>query len=122
MIQTLLTIVFAAEDEIAGLAILLFIAPIALLFYLILPNIALYIITKKYKSKYRFISFLSYFGLLSLLIIVLFNLPTNLGGIQLELFRGSLYLLLSVPLTYPIGVWIIGLVSRRRNHNTALQN
>jgi hypothetical protein len=124
MIHILFPIVFAAEEAAAAFAILIFIVPIALLFYLALPSIVLYRLTKKYNTNQRIVTFLLYFGLLALLVTEFATLPTfGSSNVIISQFIGvGTLLLLSIPITYPIGIWIIGLLNSRHNHKATLQN
>lgn len=102
---------------------MLFILPIALILYLILPSVALYYVTKKRSTGPKLAIMSVYFILLAVLIAGLFNLPTDASGsIEQELFRVVFIPLLLLPIIYPIGVWLIGLLYDRYVHKTALQN
>jgi hypothetical protein len=98
-------IALTAEEEVAGLVLTIFIIPIVI-FFLVVPIVVTYYSTKKFTYKQKIISFLSYFGLLAFLLLIVYL------GLQNMI---SAWILLSLPLTYSISVAIIASLKEIRS-------
>jgi hypothetical protein len=110
-----------AGEEVLGFVLLMAVTLIALVFYIILPTIALYKISKKFNRKQRIVTFLGYFFLFSLIVIEFLAIAAMHGyGTAPKPLLYATYLLLSIPITYPLCIGIIGIVINKRKQNTDL--
>jgi hypothetical protein len=112
-------LVVLQAEEALGFVLLLAFIPTAIIYFLVFPSLALFGLTKKFKTtRPRAIAYLGYFGLLGILIGILFFAPMSQGRITSSTPYIIIdFLFLSLPLTYIAGTMLILIFNWFRNRN-----